>query len=75
MPDTDVVKFATGTLVEMEALRGALADAGVSAQVVGDELATGLGSTLPGSVELWVKDTDVPKARAAATEYQRPAGE
>jgi len=74
MPDTDVVKFATGTLVEMEALREALADAGVSAQVVGDELATGLGSTLPGSVELWVKDADVPKARAAATAYQKTAG-
>lgn len=71
---TDVVKFATGTLVEMEALREALADAGVSSNIVGDELTAGLGSTLPGSIELWVKEGDVAKARAAVNEYEKSAG-
>ena len=74
MPDNDVVKFATGTLVEMESLREALADAGVTANIVGDELATGLGSTLPGTVELWVMNKDVTKAKAAAEEYRKSAG-
>jgi hypothetical protein len=68
-----VVKFATGTLVAMEALREALADAGVSAKIVGDELATGFGSTLPGSVELWVKEEDAAKAKAAANVYEKQA--
>jgi hypothetical protein len=74
MTDTDIVKFASGTLVEMEALREALADAGVTANIVGDELATGLGSTLPGSVELWVMNKDVAKARAAEKEYEKSTG-
>jgi hypothetical protein len=71
MSDTDIVKFSSGTLVEMEALREALADAGVTANIVGDELATGFGSTLPGSVELWVMNKDVAKARAAEKEYEK----
>lgn len=66
---TDVVKFATGSLVEMEALREALADAEVTAKIVGDELATGFGSAIPGSVELWVKQEDAEKAKAAAEQY------
>jgi hypothetical protein len=70
----EIVKFATGTLVELEALREALADAGVGANIVGDELATGLGSTLPGSVELWVKRGDVVRAEAAAVEFRREEG-
>jgi Putative prokaryotic signal transducing protein len=74
MSDTDVVKFATGTLVEMESLREALADAGVTANIVGDELTAGLGSTLPGTIELWVREADVAKAKAAAKEYQKSAG-
>jgi Putative prokaryotic signal transducing protein len=68
---TDVVKLTTGTLVEMEALREALADAGVSSQIVGDELTAGFGSTLPGSIELWVKTGDVAKAKAAVAEYEK----
>ena len=71
MPTDNVVKFATGTFVEMEALREALADAEVKATVVGDDLATGIGSALTGSVELWVKQADVTKAQAAAQLYQK----
>jgi hypothetical protein len=70
----EIVKFATGTLVEMEALREALADAGVSSNIVGDELVAGFGSTLTGSVELWVKQADAEKAKAAAAEYEKSAG-
>ncbi|HEY2784989.1 MAG TPA: hypothetical protein VGJ05_08445 [Fimbriiglobus sp.] len=71
MSADNIVKFATGTLVEMEALREALAEAGVTAKIVGDELATGVGSTLTGSIELWVRQDDAEKAKAAAVVYQK----
>jgi len=50
----DIVKVATGTLVEVETWREALIEAGYNARVVGDHLTAGMGTAIPGSVELWV---------------------
>lgn len=50
----DIVKAATGTLVEMNELAGRMQDAGIPCRVVGDDLTAGLGTAIPGSVELWV---------------------
>jgi hypothetical protein len=66
----DLEKIATGTLVDMNLLKDELESAGIFGRIVGDDLATGLGSTLPGSVELWVRLAD---AAHAATIMQRDA--
>lgn len=58
----DVVKAATGTLVEMNELAGRLRDAGIPCRVVGDDLTAGLGTAIPGSVELWVMTYDAERA-------------
>jgi hypothetical protein len=60
----DVVKAATGSLVEMNLLKDELEEAGVFVRLVGDDLATGLGSALSGSVELWVRAADAGKVTA-----------
>lgn len=60
----DIVRIASGTLVEMTALQNELEDAGVPCRVVGDDLTAGLGSTLPGSVELWIHRSDAVRAEA-----------
>ena len=58
----DVVKVATGTLIEMTSLAELLKDEGIVCRVVGDDLTAGLGSTMPGSVELWVGAADANRA-------------
>ena len=58
----DVVKVATGTLIEMTSLAELLKDEGIVCRVVGDDLTAGLGSTMPGSVELWVSAADANRA-------------
>ncbi len=58
----DVVKVATGTLIEMTSLAELLKDEGIVCRVVGDDLTAGLGSTIPGSVELWVGAADANRA-------------
>jgi hypothetical protein len=64
-PD-DVVRVFSGTLIEVEMYQQVLDDAGIQSKVVGDELGSaGLGTVLPGSVELWVHQNDLEKAVAA----------
>lgn len=60
----DVVKAATGTLVEMNELAGRFREANIAFRIVGDDLTAGLGTAIPGSVEIWVLRAD--QARAAA---------
>ena len=64
----DVVKVATGTLVQVQAWGDVLRAAGVEARVVGDNLTAWLGTALPGSVELWVHRADAEAAEAAIAE-------
>jgi len=60
-PD-DVVKVFAGTLVEAENYQLVLADAGIESKLVGDDLTAGLGTAIPGSIELWVHQHDLAKA-------------
>lgn len=62
MESHDVVRVASGSLVEVELWQAALTEAGVESRVVGDELSAGLGSAIPASIELWVKQEDLVRA-------------
>ena len=61
----DLVRVADGDLVRIELYQQALKAAGVESRVVGDELEAGLGTALPRSIELWVRQRDVAKAKAS----------
>ncbi len=65
----DVVCVATGTLIEIQTRHGALRAAGIESRVVGDHLTAGLGTALPGTVELWVNRDDL---RAAMQQLAGP---
>lgn len=65
MESSDVVRVASGSLVEVELWQAALTDAGVESRVVGDDLSAGLGTALPAPIELWVKQEDLARAVAA----------
>lgn len=65
MESHDVVRVATGSLVEVELWQAALSEAGIESRVVGDDLSAGLGTMLSAPIELWVKQEDVAKAEGA----------
>jgi hypothetical protein len=60
-PD-DVVRVASGPLVQIELYQSGLKEEGIESKVVGLDLTAGLGSTLPLSVELWVHSSNVAAA-------------
>lgn len=60
----DVVCVASGSLIQVETWHELLVDAGIESRVVGDNLAGGLGTALPGSVELWVHRANAEAAQA-----------
>lgn len=70
----DVVKVYSGSMVTTELYQQALRDAGVESKVVGLELTGGLGTAIPGSVELWVKSEDAEKAVAAIKLFEENKG-
>ena len=61
----DLVRVAGGSLSQVHFWHDLLRAAGIESRVVGDDLTAGLGSALPGSVELWVRRADVGAAEAA----------
>ena len=61
----DLVQVAAGDLVRIETYQQALKAARVESRVVGDELAAGLGTLLPNTIELWVHRADADRASAA----------
>ena len=61
----DLVRVAAGSLAEVQFWHDLLREAGIESQVVGDNLAAGLGSALPESVELWVRRAAAVTAAAA----------
>ena len=63
----DIVRVATGSQVEIELHQQTLREAGITSRVVGDDLTGGLGTAMPGSVELWVHASDAPRAQVALT--------
>jgi hypothetical protein len=72
--DDDVVRVYSGSVVTAELYQQALRDAGIESNVVGLDLSAGLGSAIPGSVELWVKSEDAEKAAAAIERYEADNG-
>lgn len=69
-PNEEIVRVATGDMVQMELCQQILLDAGIDCRVVGGELDSGLGTALAGSVELWVHEHD----QARAEELLQNAG-
>jgi hypothetical protein len=71
----DVIKVATGTQIEMNLLADALKETGITSRVVGDDLTAGLGTIMPGTVELWVISADAQRAadiiRAAQDHHKK----
>ncbi|HSQ57418.1 MAG TPA: hypothetical protein VLM40_16975, partial [Gemmata sp.] len=61
----DVVRVFSGTLIEVESYQQALTAAGIESRIVGTELTAGLGTAIPGSIELWVHRSDFDKSVAA----------
>jgi hypothetical protein len=61
MTDTDdIVMLATGDMPQVEVWKAALADEGIDARAVGEDLTAGLGTAFP--VELWVRNADAARA-------------
>lgn len=71
----DVVRVAAGPLVQVEIWQGLLREAGVVSQVVGADLTAGLGTAIPGSVELWVHRSDATRAEAVLKNAEAHRGE
>lgn len=61
----DIVRVASGSLIQVEIWHELLGAAGIESRVVGEDLAGGLGTALPNSVELWVHRADAEAAEAA----------
>jgi hypothetical protein len=79
--DDDIVRVATGNLVQVEMWQVRLKEAGIESRVVGDDLYSSVGSILPGSVELWVHERDLQRAQEILAmepdegeEQEEPAG-
>lgn len=72
----DIVMLARGEMPQVEVWKAALADEGVIGRVVGEDLTAGLGTALPGSVELWVRREDAERGagviRALTTGREQP---
>lgn len=61
----DLVRVTAGSLTQVQHWHDLLRTAGIESRVVGDNLTAGLGTALPGSVELWVHRADVGAAAVA----------
>jgi hypothetical protein len=61
----EVVRIATGPLVDVELWQTTLREAGIESRVVGAELTASFGTAMPDSIELWVHQGDAEKALAA----------
>jgi hypothetical protein len=56
--ENDIVCVARGSLSQVQMWHDLLRAAGIESRVVGDNLTAGLGTALPGSVELWIHSAD-----------------
>jgi hypothetical protein len=61
----DLVRIATASLVQVRAWGDVLRSAGIESRVVGDPFSAGLGTAVPGSIELWVHREDAAASEAA----------
>lgn len=71
----DVVKVASGEIVQIQMYQQALTEAGIESKVVGLALEASFGSALSNSIELWVNQADAEKAIAAIRLYEDEKGQ
>ena len=62
--ENDIVCVARGSLSQVQTGHDLLRAAGIESRVVGDNLTAGLGTALPGSIELWIHSADAKAAQA-----------
>lgn len=60
----ELVRVASGTMIEMELLKQQLVDEGLDVRILGEALGAGLGSAMLNSVELVVLESQADRARA-----------
>jgi Putative prokaryotic signal transducing protein len=79
--DDDIVRVASGNLVQVEMWQVRLKEAGIESRVVGDDLYASVGSMFPAAVELWVHQHDLQRAQEILAmepdegeEQEEPAG-
>jgi hypothetical protein len=63
--ENDIVCVARGSSSQVQLWHDRLRAAGIESRVVGDNLTAGLGTALPGSIELWIRSADAEAAEAA----------
>jgi hypothetical protein len=63
--ENDIVCVARGSLSQVQVWHDLLRTAGIESRVVGDNLTAGLGTALPGSVELWIHSADAEAVETA----------
>ncbi len=63
--ENDIVCVARGSFSQVRTWHDLLRYAGIESRVVGDNLTAGLGTALPGSIELWIHSADAEAAEAA----------
>lgn len=50
----DIVCLTSGSLTQVQILHNLLRTAGIESRVVGDYRTAGLGTAIPGTIELWI---------------------
>ena len=60
-----IVCVARGSSSQVQIWHDLLRAAGIESRVVGDNLTAGLGTVLPGSIELWIHSADAEAVEAA----------
>jgi hypothetical protein len=65
----EVVTVYSGSLVEAQAFRQALADEGIESTMTGDSLLANFGSAIPGAIELYVHQRDFERAKDVIRQY------
>lgn len=70
--EDNIVKVASGSIVEVELWQQTLTQAGITCKVVGNELSSGLGTALPDAVELWVHESRAAKAQELIAKTMKP---
>jgi hypothetical protein len=55
----DMICMKRGSLFQVRAWQHLLRTAGIKSRVIGDNRTAGLGTALPGSVELWIHSADM----------------
>jgi Putative prokaryotic signal transducing protein len=73
----EVVTVYSGSLVDAQAYKQALADAEIESTMTGESLLANFGSAIPGSIELYVHQRDLERAKEAIRQYdaERAEGE